>query len=208
MKLKMKKVSFLEQRKWRMEFENKVQRCKDCYLSEYEFNKFQPEKLCGKLLPRGNCINPKIFFVGIAPGATRRLDLVPKGLRVFIGGACLKFTQLADSYGLEKKYYCTNLIKCSLPGNRVPKQTELEACPFYLLKEIEHYKPTYIFALGQVLHRFFEVSQHVMAWKNFGEHKALVIGTYHPDFIYSYMRKGEEPFRVLLNMVAKELGVK
>jgi DNA polymerase len=44
--------------------------------------------------------------------------------------------------------YMTNLVKCTLPGNRKPKQREIEACSVYLESEIDEIAPKWLVPLG------------------------------------------------------------
>ncbi len=86
-----------------------------------------------------------IVFVGEAPG--EREDLMGKP---FVGAAGKFLDHLLGLVGLDRsKVYITNIVKCRPPGNRDPREEEIEACIPYLWRQIKLIKPKMIVALGR-----------------------------------------------------------
>ena len=92
----------------------------------------------------GSTDNPKIVFVGEAPGANEDIQGKP-----FVGrsGQILRKTLKALGFS-EKDYYITNVVKCRPPDNRDPKFEEAKNCFPYLQMQLEKFNPTIICSLG------------------------------------------------------------
>ncbi len=108
-------------------------------------------KKCGLWKTRKNVVfgagspSAKILFVGEAPGYNEDIRGVP-----FCGKAGEVLDILLDSVSLEREdIYITNIIKCRPPNNRDPEGEEVEACSFYLEKQIEIISPVVICCLGR-----------------------------------------------------------
>jgi DNA polymerase len=88
--------------------------------------------------------NPKIVFVGEAPGVNEDIQGKP-----FVGrsGQILRNTLKALGFS-EKDYYITNVVKCRPPDNRDPKFEEAKNCFPYLQMQLEKFNPQIICSLG------------------------------------------------------------
>ena len=119
---------------WRRLYEE-ILNCRKCRLHA---NRKNP-------VPGEGGFNADILIVGEAPG--RRED--EEG-RPFVGAAGKLLTELLSSIGLsrERDVYITNVVKCRPPGNRDPKDDEVQACTPYLLRQIAMLKPKIIITLG------------------------------------------------------------
>ena len=103
--------------------------CKQCGLYQYS--------PCPCIQARGNFDNPSIILIGEAPGP----DEAKQG-KPFVGRAGKKLDSMLKDYG--NIFYITNMVKCFPPlstknpekGFRVPKDTEIEFCKSFLIKEI------------------------------------------------------------------------
>lgn len=98
-----------------------------------------------KPVPGEGSLNPKIMFIGEAPGA--REDETG---RPFVGAAGQLLTKLIEGIGLTRgKVYITNIVKCRPPNNRDPREEEIILCLPYLKKQISLIKPKLIVTLGR-----------------------------------------------------------
>lgn len=87
----------------------------------------------------------KIMFVGEGPGANE-----DKTGRPFCGRAGDVLDELLASVGIARQdVYITNIVKCRPPGNRDPKEEEIEACTPYLERQIKIIKPEVLCPLGR-----------------------------------------------------------
>ena len=74
---------------------------------------------------------------------------------MFIGPSGKVLDELLSEGGVRREeIYMTNLIKCKLPGNRRPKQAEIDACAPFLGEEIAIVAPAVIVPLGYYATRF------------------------------------------------------
>jgi|UniRef100_A0A7J2T9G3 uracil-DNA glycosylase, family 4 len=131
--------------------------------------------------------NAHIMLVGEAPGATE-----DEMGRPFVGAAGRLLTMILESLGVKREsVYITNVVKCRPPGNREPKDEEVEACSPYLESQILLLKPRVIVTLGNVAgKKIFALGNHpwngVMKMRgkifnlNMLSLSMLVIPTLHP----------------------------
>ena len=88
--------------------------------------------------------NADIMLIAQAPG-----ELEDKENRMFIGPSGIMLHTLLEEINIsEDVLYMTNLIKCNLPQNRRPKQSEIIACSIYLDSEIGAITPKILAPLG------------------------------------------------------------
>jgi uracil-DNA glycosylase family 4 len=120
-----------------------------------------------------------IMFIGEGPGFHE-----DRQGRPFVGAAGKFLEELLTSIGLDRtKVYITNLVKCRPPGNRDPREDELEVCTSsYLERQIEAINPKVIVTLGRFsMARYFPnariSSVHGRAQPVNGR---LVVPMYHP----------------------------
>ena len=95
------------------------------------------------LAGEGN-LNADVMLIAQAPGQCE-----DKANRMFVGptGEVLHSLLLKAKIPVHE-LYMTNLIKCTLPKNRRPKQKEIFACSFYLNQEINTVQPAILVPLG------------------------------------------------------------
>lgn len=88
----------------------------------------------------------KIMFVGEGPG--EREDLKGKPFVGDAGKLLDYFLKLADLK--RENIFITNLVKCRPPGNRDPREEEIETCTkLYLQRQIKLIKPLLTVTLGR-----------------------------------------------------------
>ncbi len=88
--------------------------------------------------------NADVMLIAQAPG-----ELEDKKNRMFIGPSGKMLHNILKEVDIcEDELYMTNLIKCTLPKNRRPKQKEIKSCSYYLDKEINEIHPKIIVPLG------------------------------------------------------------
>lgn len=85
-----------------------------------------------------------VIFIGEAPGKNEDNKGEP-----FIGIAGKKLSNALKEANISRdEIYITNVVKCRPPNNRIPNNTEREACQEYLDDEIKIIKPKIICILG------------------------------------------------------------
>lgn len=158
---------------------NKIKKCKKCsHLKNYK-PVFSP------------IITANILIIGQAPGKKEKEIGLP-----FVGPAGKKLFSWFKKIGLSeekirKKFYITQVIKCYLGSNRMPKAIELKNCLPYLYSEIEFLKPQIIIPIGIVAiqtilgkKKIDEVIGKTFGWKN-----SLVIPLPHPSGANVWLNK-------------------
>ncbi len=92
----------------------------------------------------GNPCN-RVIFIGEAPGSNEDLQGRP-----FVGAAGQLLTSLLTSNGIPREsVFITNVVKCRPPGNRDPRDEEIQACMPFLLRQLKLIKPRLIVTLGR-----------------------------------------------------------
>jgi uracil-DNA glycosylase family 4 len=120
----------------------------------------------------------QIMFIGEGPGFHEDQQGRP-----FVGAAGKFLEELLAMIGLSREdVYITNVVKCRPPGNRDPRQDEIDACQHYLDRQIALIRPKIIVTLGRFsMARYFpnaKISQiHGQARKIDG---VLYYPMYHP----------------------------
>ena len=116
----------------------------------YSKKELQNCKLCDLYITRLNALvgegNNKadIMLIAQAPG-----ELEDKANKMFIGPSGKMLDELLQNTQISRdEIYMTNLIKCNLPQNRRPKQSEIKACSKYLDMEIAEINPKILVPLG------------------------------------------------------------
>jgi DNA polymerase len=86
-----------------------------------------------------------VMFIGEGPGAEE-----DRTGRPFVGQAGKLLDRMIFAMGFERgDVYIANIVKCRPPGNRDPKDDEVEACAPYLDSQIDLIRPKVIVALGK-----------------------------------------------------------
>ncbi len=111
-----------------------IEKCQKCPLCKTRLN---------PVIGEGS-LDPKIMFIGEAPGANE-----DKQGRPFCGRAGNILDSLLEHIGIKREeVYITNIVKCRPPNNRNPFAEEIENCSPYLDRQIEIIKPQLIATLG------------------------------------------------------------
>jgi len=163
---------------------------------------------CGLWRTRTNLVfgegnpNAKVMFVGEAPGEEE-----DRQGRPFVGLAGKLLTRLMRDAGWEREeVYIANVLKCRPPGNRNPKEEEIEACSPFLLKQIEAIKPRVICALGTfsaqlLIGKKLPISRIrgrlLEGWKGY-----RIFPTYHPAYLLRNPRQKTVALMDLRNLKA------
>lgn len=87
----------------------------------------------------------KIMLIGEGPGENEDQTGLP-----FVGKAGKFLDKILESQDIsrEKNIYICNIVKCRPPENRVPTNTEIEACKEYLDIQIQLMRPKIIILCG------------------------------------------------------------
>ncbi len=156
--------------------------------------------------------NAELMFVGEAPGKQEDLQGRP-----FVGAAGKFLTQLIEEVlGLKREQvYIANVLKCRPPGNRDPKEKEIEACKPYLERQIEIINPRVICALGRFAANFLAEKYGLSFTSMMKDHGKIfsaeggkkVVFTFHPaTALYKPYMKGliEEDFEKIKGIVSQK----
>lgn len=151
------------------EIGEQVRACEQCRLSQSRT----------QAVPGEGPAEAEIMFIGEGPGFHE-----DRQGRPFVGAAGKFLEELLASIGLNRtQVYITNLVKCRPPGNRDPREDELEACTSsFLERQIEAINPKVIVTLGRFsMARYFPNARisgvHGRAQPIDGR---LVVPMYHP----------------------------
>jgi DNA polymerase len=132
----------------------------------------------------------KIMFVGEQPGDQEDLAGQP-----FVGPAGKLLDQVCEKAGIDRDtIYVTNAVKhfkWEPRGKRrlhkTPAQKEIEACHYWLDKELAHVKPTVIVALGATALKSVMRTANVTLKNSIGHpvfHEGhWIVTTYHPSYV-------------------------
>jgi DNA polymerase len=132
----------------------------------------------------------KIMFVGEQPGDQEDLAGQP-----FVGPAGKLLDRVCEAAGVDREsIYVTNAVKhfkWEPRGKRrihkTPVQKEIEACHYWLEKELAHVKPTVIVALGATALKSVMRTANVTLKNSIGHpvfHEGhWIVTTYHPSYV-------------------------
>lgn len=160
---------------------NKIKKCKKCsHLKNYK-PIFSP------------IINTQVLIIGQAPGKKENELSSP-----FVGPAGKKLFFWFQKIGLpeeeiRKNFYITQVIKCYLGSNRMPKAQELKNCLPYLYSEIEFLKPKLIIPIGILAIKAIlgEKKIEEVIGKTFKLKNSIVIPLPHPSGANVWLNKKE-----------------
>lgn len=86
----------------------------------------------------------RLMLVGEAPGRNEDLQGEP-----FVGAAGQLLDELLAGIGIQRQQvYIANVLKCRPPGNRDPRDDEIDACKGYLREQIRMIHPQVVITLG------------------------------------------------------------
>jgi len=152
----------------------------------------------------------KIMFVGEQPGDQEDLAGQP-----FVGPAGKLLDQVCEQAGVDRDtIYVTNAVKhfkWEPRGKRrlhkTPAQKEIEACHYWLDKELAHVQPTVIVALGATALKSVMRTANVTLKNSIGHpvfHEGhWIVTTYHPSYVLRV--PGEEAKRVAFQTMVDSL---
>lgn len=138
-----------------------------------------------RVIGKGSC-NPKVFFIGEAPGKSENETGIP-----FYGRAGKKLDKMIEYMGLsEEDWMVTNTVKCHPPENRRPSTNEIECCKPFLLSQIILLNPKIIILLGNTAEKSFCPGRK-LEWGVPVEHEGrTILKLYHPAaLIYTASKK-------------------
>jgi uracil-DNA glycosylase len=111
---------------------------------------FPLKKTARNLVFGRGSLNPKVFFIGEAPGAKEDEQGFP-----FVGMAGKQLDALLDSIGLTvKSVYITSILKYRPPKNRAPNIIEIKAHTPFLVDQIKIIEPKIVVTLGNFATKF------------------------------------------------------
>ncbi|MDP8227226.1 MAG: uracil-DNA glycosylase [Candidatus Celaenobacter polaris] len=152
------------------QFEAEYKDCKKCKLAQTR----------NKLVWGGGSADADIVFVGEGPGEQEDLQGEP-----FVGKAGQLLTKMLAAIDLSREdVYITNIVKCRPPGNRNPKEDEIQACMPYLEFQLSIIQPKIICALGKVAGNTLLKNDDTltrMRQKFFPFSSSKLMVTYHPS---------------------------
>lgn len=126
--------------------------------------------------------NAEVLLIGEAPGADE--DRIG---RPFVGksGQLLDKILAACGFTRQKHVFLSNILRCRPPGNRVPKDEEVNACIPFLYEQINLVDPKIVIPLGATALkrllkddslRITRIRGNWMQWDG-----RLVMPVYHPS---------------------------
>lgn len=121
-----------------------------------------------------------VMIIGEAPGKNEDMQGEP-----FVGRAGQLLDRLMSEVGIERdQVYIANVLKCRPPGNRDPRQDEIDTCKGYLRSQLEMIKPTVVVTLGNFSTKLLlktEVGITKMRGQTYPWWRGItVIPTFHP----------------------------
>ncbi|MEK7137869.1 MAG: uracil-DNA glycosylase [Patescibacteria group bacterium] len=151
-----------------------------------EFKKFEKDLVGDKFLPLQEfnlvvgegSLDPKVMFIGEAPGA-----LEDQQRRPFVGRSGQLLRKMIREVGWkEEEVYITNIVKRRPPDNRDPLPEEIEAYKPYLTRQIEIIDPKVIATLGRFSMNYFLPEAKISRdqGKVFRLNGRLIVPLYHP----------------------------
>jgi probable DNA metabolism protein len=179
---------------------SKLDECRRCELWEF----------ATQAVPGEGPQKAKIMFVGEQPGDQEDLAGQP-----FVGPAGKLLDSVCAKAGVDRDtIYVTNAVKhfkWEPRGKRrlhkTPAQREIEACHYWLDKELEHVQPTVIVALGATALKSVLRTANVTLKNSLGKplrHEGRwVVTTYHPSYVLRV--PSEEAKREAFNVMVDSL---
>jgi DNA polymerase len=133
--------------------------------------------------------NPKVLFIGEAPGKNEDASGIP-----FCGRAGKILDGMIEDMDIQQNDWAViNTVKCRPPDNRRPRKGELAACRAFFERQIEILDPDVIILLGNTAEEAF-FGKRQLQW---GECREIdgknVVKFYHPAaLIYTKSRQPEQ----------------
>lgn len=121
----------------------------------------------------------RLMFIGEGPGRDEDRQGEP-----FVGRAGQLLNKILKAAEIRREeVYITNVVKCRPPNNRLPVQSEIEACMPYLQKQIDLIDPDIIVCLGSLatkslIDKHAAITRFRGSWRRIG--KRFFMATFHP----------------------------
>jgi DNA polymerase len=167
--------------------------CTDCDLCDQRKN---------IVYPRGSA-NPKIIFIGEAPGSKEDATGKP-----FVGRSGKLLDEWIAYLGLkEGDYSITNIVWCRPPENRYPMPDEVIACRKHLDDYLSRHDPLFIVTLGRLAASNMIMSNNVtlsLIVGKFSLTRPKVYFLYHP----AYFLRNHEDWKPSLEALKERLRCK
>ena len=148
-------------------------------------------------------VNARLMFIGEAPGAQE-----DKAGRPFVGPAGKLFDEALQQAGIDRdEVYVTNTVKhrpwiagpTGRQKNRAPKQSEINACRQWHVREVALVRPELVVCLGakaatEILGRDFKLTQQRGQWHSTSA-APHVLATLHPSYVLIQPRDSYDQVR-------------
>lgn len=168
------------------------QKCRKCFLWENALTVCMPAQSWDQTV-----LFPQALIIGEAPGRNEDETGSP-----FVGQAGTFLASAIRSAGRSRAdVRITNVVKCRPPGNRAPKQEEIDACKEYLDAEFKAFRTTHILALGlQAAQALVEINESMTRMRGLwftGFERRFILPTWHPAYALRQgtLSKTAEEFR-------------
>lgn len=119
-----------------------------------------------------------VMFIGEGPGFHENEQGLP-----FVGAAGQFLDELLSQAGLSREeVFITNVVKCRPPGNRDPQPEELEACRYYLDRQMAAINPDVIITLGRISMGYYINNGKISGihGRPFWSNNRMIIPMFHP----------------------------
>ena len=171
---------------------------------------------CGLCETRHNVVfgvgikHADVMFVGEGPGEQEDLKGEP-----FVGPAGKLLDDMLAIIDIDRHTNCYigNIIKCRLPRNRDPLETEQDACIAYLRNQVALIQPKIIVCLGRIaakrlIDADYRITRQHGQWVQ--KNGVWMTAIYHPSALLRDVSKRPETFDDLLSIreKIKEVGAK
>ncbi len=160
-----------------------------------------------KVPGQGDVLSP-LMFIGEGPGQVEDEE----GL-AFVGPAGQLLTKMLAAISLPRdRAYICNIVKCRPPNNRVPEESEANACKLHLRNQVALVRPKVIVLLGSTAAKN-TIGPQVRITRDRGrwfESKGVwMLPTYHPSALLRDPAKKREAWEDMLTLRDKliELGL-
>lgn len=180
----------------------KCNKCEDLIcMSCNKYNGYEKGPLKGGGDASNNC---KIIFIGQNPSYRRFKDTNC----AFTGGIGDRFREMLKNAGIVTNIFVTNVVKCSTPNNRKPKEVELKNCIFYIKKEIEIIKPQMLVIMGEFARNAlkYEGTGNEFWYQTEDGHYSRKLFMRHPNYYFSYKLDEIKQLENKILQIAEESG--
>ena len=151
------------------------------------------------------------MFIGEGPGQKEDETGIP-----FVGAAGKFLDEMLETIKFKREeVYIANVVKCRPPKNRVPTETEKEACRLFLISQIEIIEPKIILLCGATALKSFYKGKSTIS-KIRGEifdveikgKKYPAMPIYHPSYLLRNHSTAEGSPRYLMLKDLKKVYLK